>query len=237
MKSICFIFLVVTAICVADPNNVLLHFDKYAGYGNAVMYAIEDVWPGTTVTAVEGGDWVTFNSALASESFDVIILENWKSNSDACDWATLLYVYNVTDTRIFLADWRLNFGSTGVQDLMAAMGVSGAAVNATILPHYGWEPSHEICAGVSDWTQADPVLAIYSNDLTVTDASPVTGWTVSVTAGMAGICVANDGVSIISGYTPAYSVESSVIWENILEFMGEGLVLEQSTWADIKASF
>ncbi|MCK4806603.1 MAG: hypothetical protein KAT09_03105 [Candidatus Aegiribacteria sp.] len=238
MKLVALLLLVsVTGICVADPSLVLVHYDEFSGYGTAVLTAISNVWPGSTVLSVLGNDWTTFNDALAADTYDVIILENWYWSSDGCNWPLLLNIYTTTDTRIFLADWRLSFGATGVQDLMIAMGVSGVTTNGSPLPHYAWEPAHEICVGISDWSQVDVGLSIYSNNLTHPSAVPVTGWAATATPGMAGICIASDGVSIISGYTPAYSTEGVAIWENILEFMGDGLALQQSTWGEIKSSF
>lgn len=172
MKLIGFLLLVaVTGICVADPGLVLVHYDIHGGYGTAVFDAINNVWPGCTVHSVEGDDWTTFNNALATNTYEVIILENWSAGSDNCDWAALLTIYNTTDTRIFLADWRLNSGATGVQDLIIAMGVSGVTTNENILPHYAWEPSHVICAGISDWSQVDLGLGIVSNNLTHSSTS------------------------------------------------------------------
>ncbi|MCD4702643.1 MAG: hypothetical protein K8S24_12385 [Candidatus Aegiribacteria sp.] len=238
MKLIGFLLLVsVTGICLADPGLVLVHYDIHGGYGTAVFDAITNVWPGSTVHSVEGADWTTFNNALATNTYDVIILENWNASSDNCDWAALLNIYNMSDTRIFLSDWKLISGATGVQDLMIAMGVSGVTTNGSILPHYAWEPMHMICDGISDWGQVDVGLGIDSNNLTHSSAVPVTGWTATATPGMAGICIASDGVSIISGYTPAYSNECVAIWENILEFMGAPVALQQSTWGEIKSSF
>jgi hypothetical protein len=68
------------------------------------------------------------------------------------------------------------------------------------------------------------------------DADPVTGWTFSSQTGEAGICVANDGASVISGYTPGYAVMDVEIWTNILQFMADDEALEGSTWGSIKAN-
>ena len=230
--------LCLAAGALADPSLVLIHLDNYAGYGDAVLDACDNLWPGATILPVLADDWATFNTALTTGPYDLIILENWNVNTDGCDWATLLNIYNTTDTRIFLSDWKLSSGATGVADLMNAMGVTGAVTIGSVIPMYVWDAGHPICDGIGDWTWVDPGLGVLNNKLTVSDAIPVTGWTASVTAGEAAICVANDGYSVISGFTPAYANDAVGIWENILEFMAGGTgALQQSTWGAIKSSF
>lgn len=224
-------------IAMSDPGLILVHYDFYSGYGDAVLIACDNLWPGSTVLPVYD-DWPLFNTALTTGPYDIIVLENWWFNSDACDWATLLTIYNTSDTRIFLSDWRLSNGATGIQDLMHTMGASSAApISGGVIPLYAWEPTHPICVGITDWGWQDPGLGVLNNRLTVSDAVPVTGWTASLTAGQAAICVANDDHNVISGFTPAYANEAVAIWENILEFMWETSALEQTTWGAIKANF
>ncbi|MCK7506571.1 MAG: hypothetical protein MZV70_22595 [Desulfobacterales bacterium] len=58
---------------------------------------------------------------------------------------------------------------------------------APVVPHYAWSTGHPICAGISDWSWADPGLGILNCRFTVGTATPVTGWSSSPTAGQAGI--------------------------------------------------
>jgi len=233
-----FLVISVASVAVSDPNLVLIHYDSYGGYGEAVLDAAFNIWPSATILPVLD-DWPLFNNALTTGPYDIIVLENWNVNTDDCDWATLNTIYTTSDTRIFLSDWKLSSGGTGVQTLMNTMGASSAApISGGVIPHYAWEPAHDICMGIADWNWMDPGLGILNNRLTVSDAFPVTGWSASPTAGEAAICVANDGRSVISGFTPAYAVESQAIWENILIFMWDGgSALQQGTWGSIKASF
>jgi hypothetical protein len=227
------------AFAFADPSSILIHYDYSAPYGDAVVVAAQTLWPGATILPIVGDNWPAFNTALTTGTYDIIVLEDWYYNTDNCDWATLLTIYNTTDTRIFLSDWKLGSGSTGIQPLRTAMGVTGVStISGSVIPHYAWEPAHAICDGISDWGWQDPGLGVLNNRLTVSTAVPVTGWTSGITAGQAGICVANDGFSIVSGYTPAYANSGLAIWTNILEFMANTSgALEQSTWGAIKAGF
>lgn len=227
-------------ICISfadDPTDILVHYENSVGYGENVINAINNLWPTVTIHAYCGDTWTSFNDALDTGTYDLIILENWYYNTDDCNWEKLCDLYNSSDVRIFLSDWKLSLGTTGVQTLMNYMGVSGATSNGDVKTHYAWEVTHPICDGITDWSQENPGLGILSNNLTVSDAIPVTGWVSSPQSGQAGICVANDGSSIVSGYTPAYSVDGLAIWENILDFMWDPTTLESTTWGDIKANF
>ncbi|OPL19819.1 MAG: hypothetical protein AVO35_02270 [Candidatus Aegiribacteria sp. MLS_C] len=56
------------ALCslTAQPATVLVYNDTYGGYGDAVITAIGNVWPGATVDAYTGGEagQIAFNASL-----------------------------------------------------------------------------------------------------------------------------------------------------------------------------
>jgi hypothetical protein len=108
---------------------------------------------------------------------------------------------------------------------------------APVIPHYAWNTSHPICDGISDWSWFDPGLGIVNGRVTVSTATPVTGWTSTPTAGQAGIVVCPDGSSIVSGFTVAYSTDAVDIWTNIIQFMYGDVSLTPSTWGSIKTEF
>jgi hypothetical protein len=118
------------------------------------------------------------------------------------------------------------------------MGVSSVTTfGSPVVPHYAWDPSHQICTGISDWNWANPGLITLNCKFAVSDATPVSGWIASSAAGEAGICVANDGYSVISGYTLAYTAQSDDLWTNVYNFMWRDTALSRDTWGGIKASF
>lgn len=231
--------LMVAGGVMAQPTNVLVYHDISGGYGNAVITAINNLWPGCTVVDCSGGTsgYATFNTALASQAWDIVVAEMWYYDTDDLEWLMLNDIYDTTP--IFVSSWEWAAGTSGQMTLANTMGVTSVAgFGAPVVPHYAWDAGHAICDGIADWGWNDPGLGILNGRMTVSTATPVTGWTSGVTAGQAGICVAPNGQSVISGYTPAYANQAVAIWENILGFMaGGGGALEQSTWGAIKAGF
>ncbi len=239
MKLFFGVLFLVTAFAFAeDPANVLIYCDIEEGYGEAVLTAAANVWTSTNVCPTQGPEMNTqFNDALATGPWDIVIVENWYNDIDGLDWAGLSSYYDNGGT-LFLSTWEWTGGTSGQSALAGEMGVSGFNSITQVIPHYAWEATHPICAGISDWGWTDPGLVTLNTKFTVSSATPVSGWTTSAQAGEAGICVAADGKSVISGFTPAYAAESVAIWENILEFMASGgAALSRSTWGGIKASF
>jgi len=243
MKILLILAALVATAAFAQPTNILIYHDVSGGFGDTVDTAAQALWPSANIeayTGEPGGQQVDFNTALdGGTDWDIVVLECWYQNTNDINWASLLAHYNAGDFPIFAANWQWESGTSGQSALANAMGVSGyVGFGSPVIPHYAWEASHPICAGVTDWAWANPGLGTLNSRFTVTDATPVTGWTASPAAGEAGICVANDGRSVISGFTPAYSASADDIWTNIYEFMWGGpSSLQSDTWAGIKTSF
>lgn len=244
MKILFCSILVLSAIASAqDPANVLIYYDDSAGFGNAVNTAASNLWPAANIESYSGepgGQQAAFNSALTGlgDGWDIIVIESWYANGNELYWGGVNDLYDTGAARIFASTWQWTSGTAGQEALGNAMGVTGfAGFGAPPIPHYAWDPAHPIAGGITDWDWADPGLGILNARFTVSDAVPITGWTATETPGEAGICVANDGHSVISGYTPAYANEGVAIWENILSFMWGTSALQQSTWGAIKTSF
>jgi hypothetical protein len=237
------LFLIMLALAgavVAQPSSVLVYNDTYGGYGDAVLTAIANVWPGATVDAFTGGTagQQAFNTALSSGSYDVIIIECWYYDTDDLDWAAVDDLYDTGGgTLVYASSWEWATGTSGQMDLANSMGVYIVTPDYNWSPHYVWDAGHPIVQGITDWTQSDPGINCKNGWMSVNNATPVTGWDPAPVAGMAGICVASDGHSVISGYGVAYANDGVNIWENILEFMASGMSLQESTWGAIKASF
>ncbi len=236
------LFIVFTFSFADDPDNILIYHDAYGAYGDVVDTVPQALWTSANVesyTGYPGGQQLAFNNALdGGTSWDIVVLECWYDNTNNINWGSLLNHYNNGDFALFVSNWQWNSGTSGQAALGNAMGVSAFnGFGSPVIPHYAWDTSHAICSGVSDWSWANPGLGLLNFRFTVSDAVPVTGWTSTETTGQAGICVANDGKSIISGFTPAYSAQADVIWTNLYQFMWNSSPLERSTWGEIKASF
>lgn len=243
MKIMLLFVLLLSAVAFAqDPANILIYHDVTGGFGDTVDTAAQALWSSANIqhfTGEPGSQQAAFNAALdGGTDWDIVVLECWYADTNGINWASLLTHYNAGDFALYVSNWQWSSGSSGQAALGNAMGVSAfAGFGTPVIPHYAWETGHPICSGVTDWGWTDPGLITVNCRFTVSDATPVTGWTASASAGQAGICVANDGKSVISGFTPAYSSYADVIWTNIYEFMWANSALERSTWGEIKASF
>jgi hypothetical protein len=232
----------VIAAFAQDPANILIYHDVRVGYGDTVDTAAQALWSSANVesyTGEPGGQQTAFNTALdGGTDWDIVVLECWYANTNDIDWASLLAHYNAGDFILYVSNWQWNTGSSGQAALATAMGVSSISTfSGSVIPHYAWEPSHQICTGITDWGWADPGIGILNCKFTVSDATPLTGWTNSAAVGEAGICVANDGYSVISGYALAYANQADDLWTNVYNFMWRDTALSRDTWAGIKASF
>lgn len=240
VMKILFVLVALLAVAAfAQPENILIYHDTSGSVGGAVSTAAANLWPSANIlttsgTAMQGN----FNDALTTAAWDIVVVESWYDDSDGLDWAGITSYFSGGGC-LYVSTWEWTNGTSGQSALGNSMGVSSfATFGSPVIPHYAWEPSHAICDGISDWTWTDPGLGILNCRMTVSDATPVTGWVASATAGQAGLCVANDGQSVISGFTLAYATEGIAIWENVLGFMWSGgSALERSSWAEIKTSF
>ncbi|MCD4707812.1 MAG: hypothetical protein K8S62_08735 [Candidatus Sabulitectum sp.] len=239
----CLLSLITVAAFAQDPANVLIYHDISGGYGNAVVTAAGNLWPSANIESYDGypgGQQVAFNTALSSlgDAWDIVVIESWYANANTLNWAAVNDLYDTGAIKLFASTWQWTSGTAGQGALGNAMGVSGfSGFGSPVIPHYCWNTGHAIADGITDWAWNDPGLLTLNSRMTVSTATPVTGWTSSSTSGQAAICVASDGCSVISGFTPAYANESIAIWENILGFMWGDTSLERETWAGIKASF
>ena len=238
----CLVAVCTIAAFAQDPANVLIYHDVFGGYGDTVDTAAQALWSSANIesyTGEPGGQQVAFNTALdGGTDWDIVVLECWYANNNDIDWASLLAHYNAGDFVLYVSNWQWESGTAGQAALANAMGVSGCAGFGTpIIDHYAWDTGHDICSGVTAWSWANPGLGTLNCRFTVSDATPITGWTASSAAGQAGICVANDGYSVISGYTLAYTASADALWTNIYNFMWRDTALSRDTWAGIKTSF
>lgn len=232
----CSVLALACAAAGLSTPGILVYHDEYEGYGTAVLEAIGNIWPECVpevYTGMEGQDG--FNSALTAGDWDIVVLECWYAGTDGIDWYQVRSEYDQGDISFFVYNWHWYDSSAGQFQLYNAMGVTDVVPSTYMLPINIWEPDHPLVLGISDWSQHDmePYILIKTTPLLVDDAFPVTGWSEFEE----GICVANDGRSVISGYCPAYSVEGVAIWENILNFLWDPGPLDQSTWGGIKSAF
>lgn len=218
MKKIALLLLSVL-VCLSfaqDPEDILVKYDVYGGYGNAVLDAIDGLWPSANVVSYSGNTWSSFTSDLNSDDWDMVICEAHNYYDTTGSAYSAMNTYYNDGGKLFFVEWSMANAGT----LLNSMGVtSHSSVPMPPASHYTWE-THPITDGVSDWTYGDPGYGTGGRRLTVSDADPVTGWSSSETSGQAGICVANDGSSVVSGYFPSLNTwDAGMIWENILNFM------------------
>lgn len=240
MKFIYVLLLIVAATAVAqDPVNILIYHDSFGGAGEDVLTAVNNLWSSANVMAYtySTGGMTAFNADLITygDDLDIIIIDCWCGFENDLDWDAVKVLYDAGTVRVFASCWKWSSAAT----LGNAMGITGYSDISTVIPHYAWDSGQAITFGITDWSWSPPSgPAIINIRMTVSDATPITGWTETETTGEAGICVANDGYSVISGYTPAYANQSVALWENILEFMWLGQqALQSGTWAGIKTAF
>ncbi len=236
MKKVLFALILLVGIVSADPTRILVYYDSFGGTGEAVLTAIQNIWPSTELAAYDGypsAEHALFNDALATGPWDMVIVESWYAANSDLNWTGILNYYNGGGT-LYVSSW--NYNSAG--GLLAAMGVNGVGgFGAPVIPHYAWDTAHPICEGITDWGWFDPGLLTINGRVTVGTATPVTGWTSTSTPGQAGIVVCPDEHSIISGFTVAYANDDVNIWENIVQFMYGESSLTPATWGSIKAGF
>lgn len=230
------------ASCVAfaqtPPALITIEYDNYNGYGTAPLTAIANLWPSCTIESFNGNPsgWV---DAIDS-STDIVIgdMHNYALMDDQ-RYSYLTDWYNDPALGpMWYASWQM---SNYLYDdpLTAAMGItSSTAISMPPITHYAWDTSHQVFAGITDLSYADPGYNTGGHRITVGTATPISGWTSGVTAGQAAICVAPDGNSIISGYFASLNPTQAVdMWENILQFMWGESSLTPATWGSIKSEF
>ena len=232
-----------SATVQASPS-VLVYHDVADGYGDAILTAIDNLWPACTADIYTGlPEQSGFNNALMQGSWDVVILECWHAQTNGIDWYEVKDMYLNEEAEFFVYNWFWYGSSAGQFQLFQAMGIEDLAVSSYNDSMGVCDPSHPIVQGISDWSQylifpGGGGSVIRQIKFLCGNAYPVTGWYPShPTYEFGGICVAVDGKSIVSGFCPAYAVEAVAIWENILNFLWDGSPLQQSTWGQIKADF
>lgn len=228
------------ASCAAfaqDPAVVTIEYDDYGGYGTAPLTAIANLWPACTIESFNGNP--TGWADAIDSSTDIVIgdMHNY-TLQDALAFSYITDWYNDPALGpIWYADWGM--ANTYSATLKAAMGISSAsAVYMPPITHYVWDATHQVFDGITDPSYADPGYGTGANRITVSTATPISGWVSSPTAGQAAICVAPDGESIISGYFASLNPTQAVpMWENILMFMWGEESLTPATWGSIKTEF
>ncbi len=239
MKYILLLVIVIaSASAVQDPVNILIYTDQFGGYGEEVVQATDSLWPSANVMAYHDAYTgpTAFNADMNNygDSLDILIIDCWCGFYDEFKWDVMKGLYDAGTVRIYASCWKWS----GPSILGNAMGISAFSDVSTVITHYPWDTGHPITSGITDWGWSEPGVGVMGIRMTVSDAVPITGWTPTQAVSEAGICVANDGHSVISGYTLAFANKSFDLWTNILEFMwGDPQSLQNGTWAGIKASF
>jgi len=240
MKKIAVMLLLVVTLCfAAEPANIIVKYDIYGGYGDAVMTALGNLYPSANIVGYSGSTWTSFTTDLTGGTdWDMVICEahNYYDTTGSAYTAMNTY-YTGGEGPVFYAEWSMSYATT----LLSSMGVTGSSpVYMPPATHYVWDDTHDITSGIADWTYSDPGYGTGGRALTVSDATPVTGWTATETAGQGGICVANDGYSVASGYFPSLKTTDAVaLWEQMLTFMWTtfdgGTTVVNTSWGGIKA--
>lgn len=238
MKGLLICLVAVSCIALAqDPVLITIEYDDYAGYGTAPLTAIANLWPACVIESFNGNPtgWV---DAIDS-STDIVIgdMHNYTLSEDA-GFSKLTDWYNDPALGpLWYADWGMsNPYSAPLRTAMGITSVSGVAMPP--ITHYAWDAGHQVFTGITDISYGDPGYGTGANRLTVSTATPISGWTSSPTAGQAAMCVAPDGESIISGYFASLNPTQAVpLWENILAFMWGDVSLTPATWGSIKTEF
>jgi hypothetical protein len=238
MKWLLFFTLAATCLATAqDPTVITIEYDNYEGYGMAPLYAIAYLWPGCSIESFCGSpaawaDAVDSETSIAIGDMHNYALQDEAAFSHLTDW------YNDPALGpMFYASWQMYAPTDDV--LMQAMGITEASqIQMPPIEHYLWQAFSPISMGITDWSYVNPgSYSIGGSRLTVSTAIPVTGWTNTPMPGQAGLCIANDGQSIVSGYFPSLNpTQSNVLWRNILSYMwgSSGPGLTPMTWGSIK---
>ena len=236
-----FILLFFCFASLAQTPSILVYHEYGDGWGGAVIEAIEQLWPECTPAAFVGLDeQQDFNDALGSGEWDIIILECWQAPNDDLDWLEVRNRYIQDRSEVFVYNWFF-WGSSGAQfTLYQAMGILDVAPSTYNTLIEIWDPDHPITQGISNWelygihpgsgSMIIRRIEMFYDD----DVHAIAGW---VEEWGGGICVAEDGESVVSGYCPAYAYEGVAIWMNILEFLYKGSPLQNATWGAIKAAW
>ncbi|HUV87897.1 MAG TPA: hypothetical protein VMX79_12390 [bacterium] len=223
--------LVATSVLAADPSKIIVKYDVFSGYGEAVITALKAKWPTATITSYSGATWPTFDSQLVSGTWDIVIVEAHNYPGTATQYQHMADWYNKKIGPLFYADWSMNNGNSSM--LVTAMGGSvptSVPMTTPPAPHYAWATTHPICSGITNWTYGNPGYRVAGQRMPWTTAVPVTGWTTTQTPSQGGIMVAADKHSVISGYFPSLNTtQPATLWSNILDFMwGSSGVAPQS---------
>jgi hypothetical protein len=218
---LCVALLVATSALAAPPSKIIVKYDVYGGYGQAVITALQTKWSGATITSFQGSTWPSFDSSLTSGTWDIVIVEAHNYPGTSTQYQHVADWYNKHTGPLFYADWSMNRGTSSM--LVTAMGASvPTSIPMPPAAHYTWVSTHPICAGVTSWAYANPGYGIGGQRMPWTTAVPVTGWTTTQTAGQGGIMVAADKRSVISGLFISLNTstsEAAKIWSNVLDFM------------------
>lgn len=238
MKYVLFlgVLTISASMIYADPS-ILVYHDVADGYGNAVIDAIDELWPSCTPEVYTGtAGQYGFNVALSSGNWDAVTIECWCSDLYGIDWLQILDMYNNGDAAFFIYcfNW---IGPDGLLDLVNAMGIEGWCPTSYMQLMEVFDPLHPLVQGISDWQQYYVTSIIMQRVILIhSDAYPVTGWG-SIHDYQDGICVTPDGRSVISGFCPAYAVEGVAIWKNILRYICDTGSMQSRTWGSIKSCF
>jgi hypothetical protein len=230
--------LIVTSALAAPPSKILVKYDVYGGYGNAVITALQAKWSGASITSFSGNTWPAFISQVNTGTWDIIIVEghNYRGTTTS-QYQALATWYNKKVGPLFYTDWYM-YGSLN-NVLETAMG-SGNGLRKAMppKPHYAWVTTHPICSGVTSWTYGNPGYGTGGNGMPWTTAVPVSGWTASSSPGQGGLLVAGDKRSIISGYFPSLNTtQAPKLWANILEFMWASTSVSPASLGKVKALY
>jgi hypothetical protein len=229
---------ILTSPLMAQPSTVLVKYDVYGGYGQAVITALQTKWSSATITSYSGSTWPAFDTALTTGTWSMVIVESHNYTSfSTSHFTNLASWYNKKVGPLFYANW-YGHGSYDAA-LETAMGVSNStAVAMPPRPHYAWVTTHPICSGMTNWTYGNPGYGTGGQAYPWTTATPVTGWTSSSSPGQGGIVVANDKRSVISGYFPSLNTtQPAKLWDNILGFMWGSSAVAPESLGKIKSLY
>jgi hypothetical protein len=242
MKKLALLLAMVAVASMAfaqPPSKIIVKYDVYSGYGEQLITALKTEWPTAIISSYNGNTWLAFQTALETGTWNVVVVEaHFYEIFRTSPFSALASWYIAKKGPLFFAYF--DAGRTYDDVLETAMGV-GSAVPLSMpqKAHFAWTTTHPITTGITDWRYNNPGYAIGGIRYTTSTASAVTGWTSTPQAGQAGICVANDKFSIISGYFPSLKYTgSATLWSQILKFMWSGYSpVQPASMGKIKAHF